>query len=310
MSHYLITGGAGFIGSHLCELLLTCGHRVRVVDDLSAGTRDNLPVGIELWVADAADPAVMCDAIAEVDGAFHLAAIASVEGSRKAWLGGHRVNQLAALVVLDVVRAARRIPVVFASSAAVYGDGGNCPLTESALLRPISAYGADKAGVELHARAAWKCEGTPTAALRIFNVFGARQKADSPYAGVIAAFADRMKRGEPFRLYGDGQQSRDFISVEDVARHLVAAMASLETQPRHLLCNVCTGHAITIEALARRMAALNGIEPTQIEFLSARTGEVRHSCGDPRLAIAELGIRAQTDLDGGLRALFGNREPQ
>jgi UDP-glucose 4-epimerase len=304
MARYVITGGAGFIGSHLCERLLAGGHAVRVIDDLSTGSRHNLPASIELIVADAADPAIVGKAVEQMDGIFHLAATASIERSHEHWVKGHRVNQTAAVVVLDAARLAGRIPVVLASSAAVYGDSDDLPLRETGLPRPVSAYGADKLGCELHARVAWIVHGVPTAALRLFNVFGPRQDAGSPYSGVIAIFADKMRRGEAPIIYGDGQQTRDFISVGDVTRCLEAAMNSLESKPRSVICNVCTGRAVTIQALAHHIGDLLGRPGFGVKFAPPRTGDLRHSCGDPRRAMHELNVRPEIALHCGLSALL------
>ncbi len=179
MSRYLVTGGAGFIGSHLVESLLAEGHVARVLDDLSTGQRENLPPAAELILGDVADPATTSAAMAGMDGCFHLAAIASVARAAEDWPGTHRVNLGGTVAVLDAARA-RRVPVVFASSAAVYGDCADRPLTEAAPTHPLSAYGADKLGSELHAAVATGVFGVPTVGLRFFNVFGPRQDPDSP----------------------------------------------------------------------------------------------------------------------------------
>lgn len=206
--------------------------------------------------------------------------------------------------MLDAAGARACLPVVLASSAAVYGDSDQLPLRATALPRPINAYGADKLGSELHARVAWKTHRVPTASLRIFNVFGPRQDANSPYSGVIAIFAERIKCGESPIIYGDGQQTRDFIYVSDVTRHLEAAMASLEANPRTVLRNVCTGRAVTVEALGRRIAELLGRDGLKVQFAQPRFEDVRYSWGDPSLAVQELRVRAETTLDGGLLTLL------
>jgi UDP-glucose 4-epimerase len=307
MSRYLVTGGAGFIGSHLCDRLLAAGHALRIIDDMSTGSRDNLPAETELCVGDAADRAFVEASAVGVDGIFHIAAIASVERSTRELLQTHRANQTATVTILDVARAAGRLPVVLASSAAVYGDNGPQPLTETATPRPVTAYGVDKLGSELHARVAWEIHGVPTAALRIFNAFGPRQALCSDYSGVISVFANRIIGNQPPIIHGDGQQTRDFIYVGDVVRHFQATMSSLEANPRAFVCNVCTGKAVTIEALARRMVALAGLSDLQIEFDAARMGDIRHCCGAPSLALRELGIFATTPLDQGLTALLDTR---
>src|SRR5690349_6969037 len=153
MSTFLVTGGSGFIDSHLCDALISHGHRVRVVDDLSSGKRENLSGHESLVVGDVSDAALIREAVAGIDGCFHLAAVASVERGRQAWLETHRTNLNGALTVFDAIRRlpnAEQIPVVYASSAAVYGDCRSLPIEESAEKRPLSAYGADKYGCELH----------------------------------------------------------------------------------------------------------------------------------------------------------------
>ena len=302
MAKFLITGGAGFIGSHLCEFLAARGDTLRVLDDLSTGKRENLAADVELLVGDAADPGAVREAIAGVDGVFHLAAVASVTRSNEDWRGAHLANQTATVTVLDAARAAGKIPVVYASSAATYGDNPNLPLAEDAAQIPLTAYGADKLGSELHGRVGVLVHGIPTAGLRFFNVFGPRQDPKSPYSGVISIFADRVMARTPLGIFGDGQQTRDFVYVVDVVRHLVAAMGTLQERPRALLCNVCTGRAVTVEELARTLARLSGWSDPAIAFLPARVGDIVHSLGDPRRAIAELGVRAEADFAESLGA--------
>ncbi|MGH7152360.1 MAG: NAD-dependent epimerase/dehydratase family protein, partial [Acetobacteraceae bacterium] len=185
MATWLVTGGAGFIGSHLCDALLRRGDAVRVLDDLSTGKRENLPAGAELMIGDIADPAAVERALAGVDGCFHLAAIASVARGIDDWLGTHCTNLTGTITVFDAVRR-HPVPVIYASSAAVYGDCPAQPLTERAPTAPLSAYGADKLGCELHARVARQVHGITTVGLRFFNVYGPRQDPDSPYSGVIS----------------------------------------------------------------------------------------------------------------------------
>ena len=195
MATYLVTGGCGFIGSHLCSALRGAGHRVRVLDDLSTGVAANLAPGADLVRGDVADAGLVRRAMDGAAGCFHLAAIASVERGTRDWLGTHRVNLSGAVAVLEAAARLGGVPVVYASSAAVYGDCEALPLAEDAPTRPLSAYGADKLGCEQHARVAGVVHGVPTLGLRFFNVFGPRQDPGSPYSGVISIFCERLSRG-------------------------------------------------------------------------------------------------------------------
>src|ERR1700733_8992720 len=225
MSTYLATGGAGFIGSHLCEALVARGDTVRVLDDLSTGHRRNLPPTATLIVGDVADPATVAQAVDQVDGCFHLAAIASVERGVTDWLGTHRANLTGTVTVFDAIRRqGNKIPVVYASSAAVYGDAVTVPIAEAEPCVPLSAYGADKYACEMHARVASHVHAIPTTGLRFFNVYGPRQDPRSPYSGVISIFCERVIRGAPIDVFGDGSQTRDFVYVADVVAALLSAM--------------------------------------------------------------------------------------
>ena len=302
MGQYLVTGGCGFIGSHLAESLERDGHSVRVLDDLSTGKRDNLSATAQLLVGDVADAALVARAMDGVDGCFHLAAIASVERGNLDWLGTHRANQTGAIAVFDAARRpdATGIPVVYASSAAVFGDEPTMPLTEASPVRPLSAYGADKLGCELHARVAGVVHGVPTAGMRFFNVYGPRQDPKSPYTGVISIFCDRLGAHRPITIFGDGLQTRDFVYVADVVASLRAAMGSLTTV-KTAVYNVCTGRSTSVVDLAHTIAGLCGIA-ADISFATPRAGEIRVSLGSPAKLKAELGIECRTEIADGLRA--------
>jgi UDP-glucose 4-epimerase len=298
MSTYLVTGGAGFIGSHLCEALVARGDTVRVLDDLSTGHRHNVPATATLIEGDVADPEVVAEAIDGVDGCFHLAAIASVEKGITDWLGTHRTNITGTITVFDAIRRqGSRIPVVYASSAAVYGDAATVPIVETEPRTPLSAYGADKYGCELHARVASHVHGIPTAGLRFFNVYGPRQDPKSPYSGVISIFCERIASGMPVNIYGDGQQTRDFVYVADVVRALLAGMALRPAGSP--VFNVCTGVPTSILALARLIAELAG-KKLHAETEPPRAGEIRHSLGVPALANTVLGLSGRIPLRAGL----------
>src|SRR5260221_1856111 len=242
MAHYLVTGGCGFIGSHLCEALLARGDRVRILDDLSTGKLENKPKNAELVRGDIADPATVEQAMKAVDGCFHLAAVASVEKANRDSLGTHRSTLTGTITVFDAASRARggqAVPVVYASSAAVYGDNVDMPLSEVSATRPLSAYGADKLGCEMHARVASLVHHVPTVGLRFFNVFGPRQDPTSPYSGVISIFADRLRSGRPVPIFGDGRQTRDFVYVGDAVIPLQAAVRVMP--PGGAAFNICTG---------------------------------------------------------------------
>lgn len=298
-STYLVTGGAGFIGSHLCEALLRDGHAVRVLDDLSTGHRKNLPDGVELIEGDIADVAAMEAAVAGVSGCFHLAAIASVARGVEDWLGTHRTNLTGTITLFDTVRRwCPGVPVVYASSAAVYGDCQDMPITEASPKRPLSAYGADKYACELHALVASHVHNVPTVGLRFFNVYGPRQDPRSPYSGVISIFCERLRRGAPIDIFGDGLQTRDFIYVSDVAAALVAAM---QCRPDGApVFNVCTGIATRVRDLAQLIATLSGVN-ADIRYAPPRAGEIRDSVGAPALSSQVLGLSPRVALRDGLR---------
>ncbi|MBX5453769.1 MAG: NAD-dependent epimerase/dehydratase family protein [Acidobacteriia bacterium] len=296
---FLVTGGCGFIGSHLSEALLARGDSVRVLDDLSSGLLSNLPKGAELIRGSITEPRCVREALAGTDGCFHLAAISSVERSLSDWVGTHRVNLEGTIIIFDELRKlseTRIIPVVYASSAAVYGEASELPLREDMQALPLSAYGADKLGSELHARIATKVFGIPAVGLRLFNVYGPRQDPRSPYSGVISRFCDRLCRGEPVEIFGDGQQQRDFIFVADVVAALLKAM---DRPPAGAVLNICTGIGTSIEALAKLVSELGGRQ-LQIRFSPARPGEIRNSVGSPARAAAALGLSQPTTLREGL----------
>jgi UDP-glucose 4-epimerase len=272
MTTWLVTGGAGFIGSHLCEALLARGDAVRVLDDLSTGKRENLPPGAMLIEGDVADPATVRAALDGVAGCFHLAAIASVERGVTDWLGTHRANLTGAITVFDAARPTR-IPVVYASSAAVYGDAATVPIVAS----------------HVHA--------IPTVGLRFFNVYGPRQDPRSPYSGVISIFCERIRRGAPIDIFGDGGQTRDFVYVADVVTALVAAMRLAPADAP--VFNVCTGTATSVLDLAHTIAELTGTL-LDARHRPPRAGEIRDSTGAPALSRRILGLADPLSLRRGL----------
>jgi UDP-glucose 4-epimerase len=245
---------------------------------------------------DVADPATVRAALDSVAGCFHLAAIASVERGVTDWLGTHRANLTGAITVFDAARPTR-IPVVYASSAAVYGDAATVPIVEAAERHPLSAYGADKLGCELHARVASHVHAIPTVGLRFFNVYGPRQDPRSPYSGVISIFCERIRRGAPIDIFGDGGQTRDFVYVADVVTALVAAMRLAPADAP--VFNVCTGTATSVLDLAHTIAELTGTL-LDARHRPPRAGEIRHSTGAPALSRRILGLADPLSLRRGL----------
>ncbi len=275
-----------------------------MLDDFSTGKRENLPPGVDLIVGDIANPDTAFQAVAGVDGCFHLAAIASVERGMNDWLGAHRANLTGAICVFDAIRRhGAKIPVVYASSAAVYGDCQTLPIAETAPKGPLSSYGADKLGCELHAAVATHAHGIPTVGLRFFNVFGPRQDPKSPYSGVISIFCERILAGARLSIFGDGQQTRDFVHVSAVVAALLAGMRARPADAP--VFNVCTGRAVSIAGLAAAIGGLAGKRP-DIAFMPPRGGEIRHSLGDPSFARRTLGLDEPLGLEQGLATVLAS----
>ena len=297
MARILVTGGCGFIGSHLGQALYDQGDTVVVMDDLSTGSTSNLTPGARLLVGDINDRALLEDACQGVDAVFHLAAIASVERGVRDWTGTHRANLSGTIAVLDAARVAR-VPVVYASSAAVYGAGGHLPLDESQAVSPLSAYGADKLGCEQHARVGGHVHGMATVGMRFFNVFGPRQDPRSPYTGVISVFCDRLRRGQPVDVFGDGLQTRDFVHVGDVVAALLAALPAASTAAP--VFNVCTGQPTSVLRLAETIAELCDT-PLKVNWRPGRAGEIAHSLGERAKARDALLLAEPMPLRAGLQ---------
>ena len=287
----IVTGGAGFIGSHVAEALLERGDEVHVLDDLSKGKRENVPAGAELHVADVRDPdAVFAEA--QPDVVLHLAAQADVRVSVERPDHDAGVNVLGTISVLE---AARRhgAQVVFASTGgAIYGECEG-PASEDAERRPLSPYGVSKLAGEEYLAAYNRLYGTQHVALRYGNVYGPRQDPKGE-AGVVAIFLSRLAAGEAPRIFGDGLQTRDYVYAGDVAQATLAAVG------REGVFNVGTGQETSVVELYELCRRVAGSE-LQPEFAAARLGELQRSVLDVSRAERELGWRPQTSLEGGLR---------
>lgn len=296
----LVTGGCGFIGSHLVDRLVADGHSVTVLDNLSTGSRTNLNPSATLLEGDVADEACVQTLVSKAETVFHLAAVSSVEACTNNWLNSHRTNLTGTVTVLDAAVRAGKIPVVYASSAAIYGDNPALPLGEDAIPNPMSAYGLDKLSCELYAKIAAEFHGLPSVGLRFFNVYGPRQDPRSPYSGVISKFAANAKAGLALTFNGDGEQTRDFIYVGDIVALLVAASRNAKGAAVY---NGCTGNATSLKQLAEAIGNAAGAAITTAHA-APRAGDIRHSLGNPARAFGALGFRAASSLPAGLQVLM------
>jgi UDP-glucose 4-epimerase len=296
----LVTGGAGFIGSHLVEGLAAAGRPVRVLDDFSTGLRDNL-AGVrpasEVLDGDVADPAAAARAMEGVGVVFHLAALASVQRSVEAPADTHRACATGTLNVLDAARRAGVRRVVYAASSSAYGVPQHDVQTEADPVRPLSPYAAAKLAGELYAESFAATYGLETVRLRFFNIFGPRQRADSPYSGVIALFTAALTAGKAPTVFGDGLQSRDFTYVTDVVQALTRAAAAPGVSGQ--VYNVGTGRSVNLVEL---VDALNRLLGTHVipQHAPPRAGDVRHSRADISRAREDLGYEPAVPFEQGL----------
>ena len=299
MSKFLITGGAGFIGSHLAEALVREGHTVRILDNFRTGRRKNL-AGIrgkvDILKGDIRDRRAVQAAVRGMDYILHQASLVSVAESVEHPEETLDVNVNGTLNVLQAARKAKVRRVVLASSCAVYG-AGPVPAKEDQAPLPLSPYAVSKLAAESLAISFYHSYALPVTCLRYFNVFGPRQDPDSPYSGVIAVFASRAVSGEPVTIFGDGRQTRDFIYVADVVRANLLACTSERAAGR--VCNIGTGRGRSLMDLRSDLSALRGA-PMPVQYAAARAGDIYHSRSDPSRARRLLGFRPQTDFREGL----------
>jgi nucleoside-diphosphate-sugar epimerase len=299
---YLVTGGAGFIGSHLAEALLARGDHVRVLDDFSTGREENLAAlvggkGVEVVRGEVSDPELCARACDGVTGIFHQAAQVSVPRSIEAPERSYEVNVLGTLRLLEAARVAGVERVVYAASSAAYGETPTLPKVETMTPDPRSPYASGKLAAE-HMMSVWgRVYGLRTVCLRYFNVYGPRQADDSPYTGVIAIFARALIDGRRPTIFGDGGQTRDFTFIDDVVAANLAAVAA-DLSPGEIL-NVGRGEQVSLLRLLREMAEICGVEVDPI-FEPVRAGDVRDSLASIEKACRLLGWEPRTDLRGGL----------
>jgi UDP-glucose 4-epimerase len=299
--HFIVTGAAGFIGSHVTEQLLLEGHTVTAVDNLSTGRLANLPEHprLELLEKDirTCQPE---DFSSRIDGIAHLAATPSVMESWWKPLETHHNNLSAIVAVIQLCQALGIPRLVFASSAAVYGGQTALPISEEKDTAPISPYGLQKLVSEQYARLFAQQLGFSFVALRLFNVFGPRQLPNSPYSGVISIFEAAMQQGRPITIYGDGTQTRDFIYVKDVAMAFTKALTTQMAEGSSLTFNIGTGNSISLSQLIEILTDCFPDWKLEIRFAPSRTGDIQHSQADISKASSRLNFRPRWSVQAGM----------
>ena len=301
MRKNLVTGGAGFIGSHLAESLIHAGEQVRILDDFSSGKRENLQSihnQAQLIEGCLTDSSIIAEAVRGCEVVYHLGAIPSVAKSVEEPLRSHDVTATGTLRVLDAARKAGVRRVVFAASSSAYGNADEGARKETDVLMPLSPYAAAKLSGEHYCRSFSEVYGLETVRLRFFNVYGPRQDPKSPYSGVIAIFTNLMKAGKTPRIDGDGLQSRDFVYVSDVVQGLRKAANAPEASGK--VYNIGTGNSINICQLVDHLNDILMIDRKAIHG-PPRLGDVRHSLADISQAERDLGYQPEVSFAEGLR---------
>jgi UDP-glucose 4-epimerase len=303
---YLVTGGAGFIGSHIVSTLLEQGAFVRVLDNFSTGRRENIEVltrqfgqdQLEVLEGDVRDASRVGQAVRGIEVVFHAAAFVSVPQSMDEPQECFDVNLTGTSLLLDTARRAGVRRVVLASSAAVYGESGALPLVEETPLQPKSPYAVSKRVNEMYAELFTNSFGFEVVALRYFNVYGPRQRPDSMYAAAVPIFARRLLDGKPITIFGDGGQTRDLINIHDVVR--ANLIASEHPNAAGKVFNVCTGIETRLLDLLEVLFDLFPNAPAP-EFAAPRAGDIYRSVGSPQKALDVMDFKAQVSLDDGLK---------
>lgn len=305
-SPVLITGGAGFIGSHLTDALLARGHAVRILDDLSTGKHSNLPLDnpkVELIVGDVADAALVAQAMAGCSAVAHLAAVASVQASVDDPVRTHQSNFIGTLNVCEAMRQTGVKRVLFASSAAVYGNNGEGEsIDEDTPKAPLTPYAVDKLASEQYFDFYHRQHGLEPVIFRFFNIYGPRQDPSSPYSGVISIFSERALKGLPITVFGDGEQTRDFVYVEDLVDLLVQAIEMPQVEVGAV--NVGWNQATTLKQMLEALEAVVGKLPP-VSYGPARSGDIRHSRANNRRLLERFSTTEQTPMRVGLTRLLG-----
>ena len=308
MAHYLVTGGAGFIGSHLTERLLHDGHSVRVLDDFSTGRRENIDAvraagedRLEVLEASVEEMDSVQQAVQDVDGVFHQAALGSVPRSIEKPLASHSANATGTLNLLEACRRAPKTPrLVFASSSSVYGSLETLPKKEDHPVEPISPYGLTKLMGEEYLRLFHELYDMETVSLRYYNVFGPRQNPKGPYAAVIPMFLKALMKGEAPHVHGDGEQSRDFTYVTNVVDANILAMTVPREKLTHLLFNVAHGGRTSLNRLLEVLGEILDT-PIKATYGPERAGDVKHSQADTTRIETTLGYKPRVSFEEGIR---------
>lgn len=304
----LITGGAGFIGKHLCRTLLDNGNKVRIIDNLSFSSKTSIDSRAEFIHGDITNKVIVKDSFKDIDLCVHLAAIASVDRCNKQWALSSEINALGTLNIFEAAILVgnqyyrKPIPVIYASSAAVYGDQGvHTPIYETANLAPSSSYGLDKLYNEMQAEVGGKLHGLPTVGLRFFNVYGSGQNRSSDYSGVITSFIHQALRGKSLYIHGDGLQSRDFIYVTDVVDAIIASMKIISCDAP--IFNVSTGNAVNINSIAKVLQELID-DKIEVIHRDKRQADIYYSCGSYSHLNQYTGWNPKVKLKEGLNRTF------
>ncbi|WEK30549.1 MAG: NAD-dependent epimerase/dehydratase family protein [Candidatus Pseudomonas phytovorans] len=302
----LITGGAGFIGSHLCDALLDKGYAVRILDDFSTGRRSNLQVDhprLQLIEGDVADAGLVTQAAAGCSAVVHLAAVASVQASVEDPVRTHQSNFIGTLNVCEAMRVQGLRRVLFASSAAVYGNNGEGEsIAEDTPKAPLTPYAVDKLASEQYLDFYRRQHGLEPVVFRFFNIFGPRQDPSSPYSGVISIFCERAVQGLPITIFGDGEQTRDFLYVGDLVQVMVQALE--QPQVEEGAVNIGLNQATSLNQLLVALEQVVGKLPA-ISHVAARSGDIRHSRADNQRLLARFEFPQATPMVEGLAKLLG-----
>jgi nucleoside-diphosphate-sugar epimerase len=302
---YLVSGGAGFIGSHLVHRLVADGHRVRVVDNLATGKRERLrdvEGSIEFIQADLADPSVCAAAVHGIDYVLHQAAIPSVQRSVNNPVETNRANVTSTLLLLEAARRQSVRRFVYASSSSAYGDTPVLPKREDMAPNPLSPYALQKFASERYCQLYFNLYKLETVSLRYFNVFGPSQDPHSEYSAVIPKFASRLSQGAPLIVYGDGEQSRDFTYVDNVVEANLLALRA--PRAAGAVINVGCGERITLNTLVQNLEEILQVR-AKVDYQARRPGDVRDSLADIRLAREVLGYHPKIGVMEGLRRTVG-----